>query len=242
MRNESKTKNTFPHPSVLFRLIFTPNSSTPGKSGNGGCVQLMMLLLCCTGLLTPFTCSRVGSFPWNSPSCTSPVGVLPMGCTFSIKPARTPAPVWAPLHKLQVLPGICKSLTYSFLQGASTSSGVGCRWISAPPWTPVCCRAQLPHQGLQENLCSDPLSSFFPSFLADMGVCRAATLPFCHSYLPLKYVTTEVLSWLWKAQLWTALGLSWRWLELTLSNIQVASGVTSQVPLPLPPLVLKPCT
>jgi len=113
------------------------------------------------GLLTLCPCSSVRSlswetvlhkllqresFPWGAvlQEQAAPAWVP---CTVT-SPASKPAPAWAPLSTgPQVLAGACS--TTGFPQGysllrAPTCSGVGfsmgCRWISAPPWTSMGCR------------------------------------------------------------------------------------------------------
>ena len=85
---------------------------------------------------------------------------------------------------------------------------MGCRWISAPPWTSMGCRGtSLPHHGLHHrlhgNLCSGAWSTVSCSFFTDLGVCRVVSLTYSHSplsaavpqrFLPLlKFVVTEAL-------------------------------------------------
>ena len=71
-----------------------------------------------------------GSFPWGAvlQEQAAPAWV-PHRVT---SPASKPALAWAPLSmRPQVLPGTCSGVGFS----------TGCRWISAPPWTFMGCRA-----------------------------------------------------------------------------------------------------
>jgi len=90
-------------------------------------------------------------------------------------------------------------------------TSVGYRLISAPPYTSMGCRGttclmMVFHHKLQgKNLCSGILSTSFPSFFTDLGVCRVISFTSSHSCLStavspqfflltlLNYVITEVL-------------------------------------------------
>ncbi|KAK4810807.1 LOW QUALITY PROTEIN: hypothetical protein QYF61_008779 [Mycteria americana] len=124
---------------------------------------------------------RYRSFPWGTvlQEQTAPVWV-PHRVT---GPARRPAPVWAPLHGPQILPGNLLqhgllSTGCSFLQGMSiccgVGSSVGCR-------VDICSTTvlhglqgdKLLHHGLryrlQGNLCSGTWSTSSPSFFTDLA-------------------------------------------------------------------------
>jgi len=99
------------------------------------------------------------------------------------------------------------SMGHSLLQ-ASPCSGVGsspgCRWGSAPPWSSTAAADSLPHHGLLHGCTAKSLlhclEHLLPSSCTDCGLCRAVSLTYSHSSIPvklffllLKCVITEVL-------------------------------------------------
>jgi len=118
----------------------------------------------------------------------------------------------------QVHPGACSSTSSPWshsLLWASTCSSVGssmgCRWVSAPPWTSMgcgwICAPPWTSMGCRETACltvvfitgySGVWSISSPSFFPDLGVCRVLTpLSGCKKcpytfFLLLKYVISEV--------------------------------------------------
>jgi len=122
---------------------------------------------------------------------------------------------------------------------------MGCRLISAPPWTSVGCRgtacltAVFYHELQGQALCSSISSTSSPSFFTDVGVCRVVSFTSSHSslftavslqffFLPLlKYVITEVLPpslmGLALASRWVHLRASWHWLYQTWGKLLAAS-------------------
>lgn len=101
---------------------------------------------------------------------------------------------------------------------------MGCTWISAPPQTLQAAGAQLLHCGLQGNLSFGSWSTSFPSFLADLGVCRtvshifsllsspAAILPLCSNFFPFfTLISQRDFHHQWWTQPCPARGPSWSW-------------------------------
>jgi len=196
-----------------------------------------------------------------SPSGTGCSSVGPHGVT---SPASKPAPVWAPLSTgPQVLPGACSQR--GLPTGSQLPSGIhllrhgvpsmGCRWVSAPPWTSMGCRGtacltMVFSMGCKGNLFSGILSTFFP-FFTDLGVCSCfshfiSLLSNCHFttafFFPFLNMLAQrryhrcCLAWPWPA-----VGLSQSQLALALSDIGEASrSFSQQPPLQSPPLP-KPC-
>ena len=151
----------------------------------------------------------------DSPSQTSPVWVLPTGCSSSRMDCFHVGPPWghkscqqtcfgmgSSLHGStgpQVLPGSCSGVGFprghSVLR-ASTCSGVGSSLHGLQ--VDICSTVELhglpgdslPHHGLphglQGNLCSGAWSTSSPSFFTDLGVCRAVSLTYSHSSLRLQ--------------------------------------------------------
>ena len=126
-------------------------SAAPSSSGEG------LLALCPCSSVRPQKLLQHESFPWAAALHELPHrGSFPRGAVLQeqaalvwvlhgvTSPASKPAPSWAPLSTgPQVLAGACSSVGspqgHSFLQ-ASTCSGMGYRWITAPPWISMDCR------------------------------------------------------------------------------------------------------
>jgi len=105
-----------------------------------------------------------GSFPWSPvlQKQTAPVWV-PHGVT---RPARRPAPVWAPL------PGVTPSFGHIYLVQHEVLHGLQ---------LDICSTVDL--HGLQGNLYSGTWCTS-PSSFTDLGVCRVVSLTYSHSSLP----------------------------------------------------------
>jgi len=138
-------------------------SAAPSSSGG----RLLMLFPCSSvkvpllGDSSPQT-SQHESIPRACSSQTAPaLGPFPRGAVLQeqaapawvphgvTSPASKPPPAWAPLSMgPQVLAGACSSV--GLPTGSQPPSGIhllwhgvpsmGCRWISAPPWTSMGCR------------------------------------------------------------------------------------------------------
>ncbi|NWZ30868.1 SETBP protein, partial [Asarcornis scutulata] len=204
---KKKNKSTFP-PSTLFHLL--PPSGA-GERGNGGYGQSTALLLCRSFSVTLVPCA-VGSHPrdavldelirrglptGSSSFRTAPDmgpyhGVHPSGENCSnlaplraAAPARSPAPAWAPLHGLQVRPGICSGRG---LPQAAASVGAGpsappwsppraAAWNPAPPWYSMGCRGTSCFTMVLTTGCRGlllrRLEHLSPSLYTDLDMCKA---------------------------------------------------------------------
>ena len=154
MRNKNKTKDTFPPPHPFFPvstspihsqlLYFLPTPSSAGETGNGGLwsvhktSSLPLLphnfsLLQHIHRIQAFTnCSSMGPFHGVQSFRN---GLLQHRSPTVTGPARKPAPVWAPLHGPQFLPGARSSVGSP---RAATSFGAyppALAW--GPPWAAV---------------------------------------------------------------------------------------------------------
>ena len=187
-----------------------------------------------------------------SSSRTAPLWLLSTGCSPSgtycssaghpqaTVLARKPDPVCAPLHGPQ-LPGDCSSMgspwaavPFRASLPALVGSSMGCRNIAymAVVFSMGC-------KGI-----SAPVPGVPPPPPSLTGVCRAVSLMFSHSFLTaavvqpfypfLNTLPQRCHQCCSRAQLWPAAGLPWSWLELALSDMGAAPGLSSQRP-PLQP-------
>lgn len=134
---------------------------------------------------------------------------------------QKPAPAWA-LHRLQLPSGHIYLIQHSVLHGLQ------CGYLSTPLWTSMVWRGQPASPwsspwAVEESLLQH-LEHLLTSLSTDLGVCKAASLAFSHPSLTaffstLKYGITEVHWCHWLAQLWQAVGSSWAWLKLSLSDL-----------------------
>jgi len=145
-----------------------------------------------------------------SSSQTAPVWVPPTGCSPSGTGCSSVGPSWG--HKLcqQTCSSVGSCLHgsagpgRSLLQrrlptGSQLPSGIhllrrgvpsmGCRWISAPPWTSMDCRGTTCLTMVFIMSCKGRVSAPTfqapppPSFFTDLGVCRVVSLTSSHSSL-----------------------------------------------------------
>ena len=273
IRKKTKPWNTFPQPLPSFQaklhswFSLPPSPEQHTGMGNGGCGQFITLCLCYSFLLsgkTPHTLPLLqkGVPPTgDSPSPSSPMWVLPMGCSpsgtdcFSVGPpggsqalaanllqcgvlfpcghrsCQETAPVWAP-HRVTP-PSDIHLLWRGILRGLQVDvcSTINLHGLKGD---------SLPHHSLlhrlQGNLCSGTWSTSSPYFFTDLGVCRVLTpLSGCKCHY------TGVFSSLilsqrcyhhhWWAWLWPVLGPSWSQLELALLDVEETSSSCLQKPL-----------
>ena len=154
MRNKNKSEKHLPPAPLCFSgLIFTPDFSTSSpRAAQGDREQGLHSVHHVLSLLllpphAPLLMLSVGSLPQGHRSCQqtcSSMGSSPRGhrCCWEA------APAWAPLHgataadRSLLQHGL--SMGSQLPSGTSTCSNVGssmgCRWMSAPPWTSMGCR------------------------------------------------------------------------------------------------------
>jgi len=140
----------------------------------------------------------------------SQCGSLPTGCSPSGTDYSSVSSLWAHKPCQQTCSGVDSSLhgatgpgrnllQHALPMGSQPPSDIhllrpgvpstGYRWISAPPWTSTDCRGAtcltmvFHHKPQGKALCSGILSTSFPSFFTDLGVCRVVSLTLSHSSL-----------------------------------------------------------
>lgn len=208
MRNKTKSRNTFLHPSLLPKLSFTPNFSTSfHPAGRMGVVVISSYTVSAVPLLrrrNPRTLpllqcgvppKETRSFR-NFSNMSSSQGLFFMKCS-SMSPFPWGAVLlqWG-LLSLQILPASCSSTgfpwSHSLLQ-TSPCSGVGtsrgCRWISAPPCPPGAAGAQPPLCGLHHRISGESqlwsLEQLLPLLLPCPGCLQSCS---SHIHTPLLHL------------------------------------------------------